>query len=86
MLACVTGKYVKARGSPFGGPARASRHDLTFTFLDVLVSSYQTGGTEASGLVPLDQVSLRYAKIEVEYKTQKPDAYRWSWPVSSSTT
>jgi type VI secretion system secreted protein Hcp len=46
---------------------------LTFTFLDVLVSSYQTGGTEAAGVAPLDQVSLRFAKIEVEYKAQKAD-------------
>ena len=38
-----------------------------------MVSSYLTGGAESSGLAPLDQVSLRYAKIEVEYKAQKAD-------------
>ena len=73
MLACATGKHVKSARLAVRRAGQGQQDYLTFTFLDVLVSSYQTGGTEASGLVPLDQVSLRYAKIEVEYKTQKPD-------------
>jgi type VI secretion system secreted protein Hcp len=73
MLACATGKHVKSARLAVRRAGQGQQDYLTFTFLDVLVSSYQNGGTEASGLVPLDQVSLRYAKIEVEYKTQKPD-------------
>jgi type VI secretion system secreted protein Hcp len=37
----------------------------------VLVSSFQTGGSATSDVVPLDQVSLAYATIEVEYREQK---------------
>ena len=73
MLACATGKHIKSARLAVRRAGQGQQDYLTFTFLDVLVSSYQTGGTEASGLVPIDQVSLRYAKIEVEYKTQKPD-------------
>ena len=73
MLACATGKRIKSARLAVRRAGQAQQDYLTFTFLDVLVSSYQTGGTESSGLTPLDQVTLRYAKIEVEYKTQKPD-------------
>ena len=73
MLACATGKHIKSARLAVRRAGQAQQDYLTFTFLEVLVSSYQTGGTESSGLSPLDQVSLSYAKIEVEYKTQKPD-------------
>jgi type VI secretion system secreted protein Hcp len=73
MLACATGKHIKNARLAVRRAGQGQQDYLTFTFLDVLVSSYQTGGAEASGLTPVDQVSLRYAKIEVEYKTQKPD-------------
>jgi type VI secretion system secreted protein Hcp len=73
MLACATGKHIKSARLAVRKAGGTPLDYLTFTFLDVLVSSYQTGGTEAAGIAPLDQVSLRYAKIEVEYKAQKPD-------------
>jgi type VI secretion system secreted protein Hcp len=73
MLACATGKHIKSARLAVRRAGQGQQDYLTFTFLDVLVSSYQTGGAEASGLTPVDQVSLKYAKIEVEYKTQKPD-------------
>ena len=73
MLACATGKHIKSArlAARRAGPGQLDY--LTFTFLDVLVTSYQTGGSEGSGLVPVDQVSLGFAKIEVEYKAQKPN-------------
>jgi type VI secretion system secreted protein Hcp len=44
---------------------------LTYKFSDVLVSSYQTGGAaHGSDPVPTDQVSLNFAKVEMEYKVQ----------------
>ena len=73
MLACATGKHIKSARLAVRRAGQGQQDYLTLTFLDVLVSSYQTGGAEASGLTPVDQVSLKYAKIEVEYKTQKPD-------------
>jgi type VI secretion system secreted protein Hcp len=40
---------------------------------DVLISSYQTGGSEGADVVPTDQVSFNFAKIDVMYKPQKAD-------------
>ena len=45
---------------------------LKITFSDVLVSSYHTGGHEGSP-IPLEQIALNFAKVEFEYKEQKPD-------------
>jgi len=46
---------------------------LIYKFSDVLISSYQTGGSGGSGIIPTEQISFNYAKMEVEYKEQKAD-------------
>ena len=40
---------------------------------ELLVSSYQTGGSGHGGIIPTDQISINFSKIEFEYKEQKPD-------------
>jgi type VI secretion system secreted protein Hcp len=40
---------------------------------DVMISSYQIGGSDGGGVVPTDQVSLNFSKLEYSYKPQKPD-------------
>ena len=49
------------------------RIEATSSDADVLVSSFQTGGSGNGGLIPMDSIALNYAKIEYEYKAQKPD-------------
>lgn len=48
---------------------------LKVTFSDVLVSNYSIGGSgdDAKSVVPLDQISLNFSKVEAEYKEQKSD-------------
>jgi type VI secretion system secreted protein Hcp len=46
---------------------------LTIVLTGVLVSSFQSGGSAGSDIIPMDQVSLNYGKIEYKYKEQKPD-------------
>ena len=46
---------------------------LIIKFTDLLVSSYQTGGSSHGDVVPTDQISLNFAKLEIEYKEQKKD-------------
>ena len=45
---------------------------LTIKFSDVLISSYQSGGSEGV-TTPTDQVSFNFAKLDVMYKPQKAD-------------
>ena len=42
-------------------------------FSDCLVSSYQQGGAVGTALIPTDQASLSFGKIEIEYTEQKAD-------------
>ena len=73
MKACATGQHIKM-ATLSGRKAGKDQQDyLTFKFHDVLISSFMTGGSEHADVVPTDQVSLNFAKIEVEYKQQKPD-------------
>jgi type VI secretion system secreted protein Hcp len=46
-----------------GGP-KAISYQLKYNFEDLLVSSYQTGGSDHK-VPPVDQISLNFAKIEV---------------------
>lgn len=39
-----------------------------WTFTDILISSFQTS---ASSIFPTDQISINFAKIEMDYKEQK---------------
>jgi type VI secretion system secreted protein Hcp len=73
MQACVTGRHIKMATLSGRKAGKGQQDYLTFKFHDVLVSSYQTGGSEEAATVPTDQVSFNFAKIEVEYKQQKPD-------------
>jgi type VI secretion system secreted protein Hcp len=50
----------------------AQQEYLTFKFHDVLVSSFQTAGSEDT-VVPTDSVSFNFAKIEVAYRPQNAD-------------
>jgi type VI secretion system secreted protein Hcp len=59
------------------------------TFSDLLVSSFTTGGAEGGANLPIDQVSLNFAKIEYEYTERKPDgsfgtSIRVGWDVKAN--
>lgn len=45
---------------------------LVITMSEVFISSWQSGGT-GGGQLPMESLSLNYAKIITEYKEQKPD-------------
>jgi type VI secretion system secreted protein Hcp len=71
-LACASGQHLKEARLAAVQVGRVQEEFLTWTFTDVLVSSYQTGGA-GGDLVPNDQVSLNFAKVKVEYRAQKAD-------------
>jgi type VI secretion system secreted protein Hcp len=73
MRACATGEHIKMATLSGRKAGKGQQDYLTFKFHDVLVSSYQTGGAEQADVDPVDQVSFNFAKIEVDYKLQKPD-------------
>ena len=73
--AAATGEHIKKAvltARKAGGKA-GQIEDLTITLSDVMVSSYQMGGSSGDSSIPLDSVSLRSTDIKVEYKPQKAD-------------
>lgn len=73
MLACADGEHIKKAILTCRKAGKEQQEYLKITLSDLIVSSYQTGGSGGDGIVPVDQVSLNFSKIEYEYKEQKPD-------------
>ena len=72
MKACATGEHIKDATLSARKSGKGQQEFLVIKFNDVLISSYQSGGSEGS-VSPIDQVSFNFAKIDVEYKPQKAD-------------
>jgi type VI secretion system secreted protein Hcp len=72
MRACASGKHFKDAVLTARKTGKPQAEFLTFSLSDVLVSSYQTGGSEAE-VLPTDSVGLAFSKIQLEYKQQKAD-------------
>ena len=73
MVACANGQHIKEAVLTCRKAGKEQQEFLKVKFSDLLVSSYQTGGSANGDVVPLDQIALNFAKIEFEYKEQKPD-------------
>ena len=67
-LACAQGDHIKNAILTCRKAGKDQQEFMKVTMNDVLVSSFQIGGAE--GVVPTDQISLNFAKIEVEYQEQ----------------
>jgi type VI secretion system secreted protein Hcp len=69
---CATGQHISqailtARKS---GQKTAQQKFLVINFYDLLISSYNTGGANASDGLPTESVSFNYSKIDIEYFVQ----------------
>jgi type VI secretion system secreted protein Hcp len=73
MVACATGQHIKVATLTVRKAGKDQQEYYIIKLSDNLVSSYQSGGSEGSNALPVDQFSINFAKIEFEYKTQKPD-------------
>jgi type VI secretion system secreted protein Hcp len=70
MLACANGDHIKTAELTCRKAGKDQQEYMKIKLTDLIVSSYQTGGSAGSSLIPSDQISLNYAKIEMEYKPQ----------------
>jgi type VI secretion system secreted protein Hcp len=73
MKACATGQHLKEATLSARKAGKGQQEFLVIKFQDVLITSYQVGGSEATGTLPTEQASLNFAKVEVEYRPQKAD-------------
>jgi len=70
MLACATGDHIPSAKLTLRKAGGEQQEYMAITFSDVLVSGYSTGG---GGEIPSENITLNFAKVEFEYKPQKPD-------------
>ena len=68
-LYCANGKHLKEAKLTCRKAGEKPQNFLIVTMSDVLISSYQTGGSNG-GEVPMDQISLNFSKIEADYLAQ----------------
>ena len=72
-LACATGEHIKGATLTCRKAGKDQQEFLKWKFTDLLISSYHTGGSGGSDVLPVDQVSFNFTKIEVGYAAQKAD-------------
>jgi type VI secretion system secreted protein Hcp len=72
-LACASGEHIGEGTLTCRKAGKDQQEFLKIKLTDILVSSYQTGGSAHGDVVPMDQISLNFAKFEIEYKEQKAD-------------
>ena len=72
-LACASGEHIK-EAKLFCRKAGGDQQDFyTVTMSDLLVSSFQQGGESSSDALPLEEISINYSKIQLEYRPQRAD-------------
>jgi type VI secretion system secreted protein Hcp len=72
-LACADGEHIKKAILTCRKAGKDQQEYLKWSFSDLLVSSYQTGGSASSDVVPLDQISINFTEAQIDYKEQKAD-------------
>jgi type VI secretion system secreted protein Hcp len=89
MQFCASGETIKKAVLTCRKAGKDQQEYLVITLSDMVVSSYQSGGTSGGDTVPVDQISLNFSKIQYEYKEQKPDgslggAIKGGWDVKQN--
>jgi type VI secretion system secreted protein Hcp len=70
-LACAQGDHIPKAVLTCRKAGKEQQEFQKVTMSDVLVSSYQTGASGHGDILPTDQISINFAKIEIEYKEQQ---------------
>ncbi len=71
-LACANGEAISEALLTARKAGKSAQEYLKIKFSDLTISSFQTGG-KTGDVVPLDNVTFSFAKIEISYAPQKKD-------------
>jgi type VI secretion system secreted protein Hcp len=73
MFHCADGKHIPKAEMHIRKAGGKQEVFTTWKFTNIILSSYQTGGSGHGNPLPTDQCSFNFEKIEMEYKPQKSD-------------
>jgi type VI secretion system secreted protein Hcp len=71
--ACASGEHIPDAVLTCRKAGKDQQEFLKVKFSDLLISSYQLGGSAHGEVVPTDQISFNFSKIEFDYKEQRAD-------------
>jgi type VI secretion system secreted protein Hcp len=71
--AVATGEHIKEATLTSAKQGKGPQDFLILKLNDVLITSVSVAETNGSGSVPMETVSLQFAKVDMEYKPQKAD-------------
>lgn len=72
-LACASGEHIKKIELKCRRAGKTQIEYLVITLSDCLIAGYQTGASTGGETLPVESVSINFAKIEMAYTPQKPD-------------
>jgi len=72
LLFCCTGQHIKDIKLTCRKAGTTQQEYYVINFTDSLVSSYQTAGSASTDIVPREQISLNFSKIDVTYRHRCP--------------
>lgn len=70
LQACSSGQHIPKAVLTVRKAGGSQQEFFKVTMSDLLVSSFQTGGSGGDNSLPIEQISINFSKIEVEYKEQ----------------
>lgn len=73
LTSCCTGEHLKTATLVCRKAGGDQQEFLTIALSPVLISSFQSSGSAGSDVIPMEQVSMNFGKVEYKYKEQKPD-------------
>jgi type VI secretion system secreted protein Hcp len=89
--ACAGGDHIKKGVLYCRKAGTKAQKYLQITFNDLLISSYQIGGSAGSSILPTDQISFNFSKIEMAYfkqdksgKTQAAGEFKYDQKVNKA--
>lgn len=89
MQMCASGEHIPKVVLTCRKAGKEQQEYLKVTFSDCFVSSFVFGGSGGSSVIPADQISVNFSKIEGVYKEQKSDgtlggATNGSWDIKAN--
>lgn len=72
-LTCANGAHIKKATLTVRKAGKEQQEYYIVVMEDLLVSSYSSGGHSSSDSIPMESVSLNFAKINFNYSPQKAD-------------
>ncbi len=70
---CADGSHIPSATLTCRKAGKEQQEYYKVSFKDLLVSSYQTSGSGAADVVPLEEITLNFTAIKLEYREQKKD-------------